>query len=273
MGNLGVSLKKFLSNKNTVTIVGVLIGVVILYIAYNWRVNQAVSMIEVPYAKVALSAREVIEAEKVGTMKIPKSMIISNPNIITSQSDVLNKYVSYASNIPENGLFYKEQVMTAKEMPDSAFADIPEGYTIFSLGVTLHTTYGNSIFPGNKIDLFVKAEEDDGRVIFGRLIKSIKVLAVKDSEGNHVFESTVEARTPSELLFAVPDEMYSLLMKAGYIGSGLEIIPVPRNAEYTSKESATEVSSEYIQEFIQNKSVYIGDDETLTDTNNTTITE
>ena len=35
MGNLNNGLKKFLSNKNTVTVVGVVIAVLVLYIGYN----------------------------------------------------------------------------------------------------------------------------------------------------------------------------------------------------------------------------------------------
>ena len=50
MGNLGVGIKKFLSNKNTVTVVGVVVAVLVLYIAYNMRVQAAVNPISVPYA-------------------------------------------------------------------------------------------------------------------------------------------------------------------------------------------------------------------------------
>ena len=148
-------------------------------------------------------------------------------------------------------------------MPDSAFADIQDGYTVYSLSVNLHTTYGNSIYPDNYIDLYVKAIDPENKVIFGKLIESIKVLAVKDSEGRHVFESATESRMPSELLFAVPNDMYSLLMKAGYVTSGnISIIPVPRNASYSANPGDTQVSSDYIKEFILNQSVMLPDEDT-----------
>ena len=35
MGNLGVGIKKFLSNKNKVTIIGVVAAVCVLYFGYN----------------------------------------------------------------------------------------------------------------------------------------------------------------------------------------------------------------------------------------------
>ena len=39
MNNLKASMKKFFGNKNTVTILGVILCLVILYIGYNYRIN------------------------------------------------------------------------------------------------------------------------------------------------------------------------------------------------------------------------------------------
>jgi len=269
MGNLANTLKRFFSNKNTVTIIGILLGFVVLYIGYQWRVSQAVTPVTVPYAKQEITSRTLITNDMVGTIQIPRSMVNSSNNIITSTGNVIGKYVTYGAIIPINSLFYNELLVTQDKMPDSAFADIPDGYTIYSLSVDLHSTYGNSIYPDNYIDLYIKATDEDNKIIFGKMIESIKVLAVKDSQGQHVFESATESRTPSELLFAVPNDMYSLLMKAGYVTSGnIEIIPVPRNASYSANPGETQVSSEYIREFILDQSVMIPDEETETPNNN-----
>ena len=42
--NLSSSLKKFVSNKNTITIIGVVLCIIILYWGYNFRINQKVSL-------------------------------------------------------------------------------------------------------------------------------------------------------------------------------------------------------------------------------------
>ena len=267
MQNILNGIKKFLMNKNTVTILGVLAGIAVLYIGYNWRVKQAIDPQKVPYAKVEISSRTLITEDMVGYTTVSAEMLKNNPNIVRNSGLIVGKYVSYGTTIPENSLFYSQSLMTEEEMPDSAFADIPDDYTIYSLAVNLHTTYGNSIFPGNYIDLYVKLTNDDGEVVFGKLIESIEVLAVKDAQGNHVFETTVESRQPAELLFAVPNEMYSLLMKSGYIGYGLEIIPVPRNASYSANPGETIESSEYIKNFILSKTVMLPEE---TNTNSKT---
>ncbi len=258
MGNILTTVKRFLANKNTVTILGVLLGILVLYIGYNYRVKQATTPVTVPYAKEELSSRTLITSDMIGYMEVSSSVVKNSKNLITNANQLINNYVAFGTTIPANSMFYSSQILAGNEMPDSAFADIPDKYTIFSLGVNQHTTYGNSIYPGNYIDLYFKGVDETNKIMFGKLIESIEVLAVKDSQGNHVFETTVESRTPSELLFAVPNDMYDLLMKAGYItGASVEIIPVPRNASYSENPGDTNVSSDYIKDFILSKAAVI----------------
>ena len=70
MGNVLAPFKKFLSNKNTITILGVLLGVVVLYLGYQWRVNQAISPTTTFYATRTLVQGEKITAEDIGTTQI-----------------------------------------------------------------------------------------------------------------------------------------------------------------------------------------------------------
>ncbi len=265
MGNILTTIKRFLSNKNTVTILGVLLGILVLYIGYNYRVKQATTPITVPYAKEELSSRTLITSDMIGYMEVSSSVVKNSQNLITNAQQLINQYVAFGTTIPANSLFYQSQVLSSDEMPDSAFENIPDQYTLYSLKVDLHTTYGNSIYPGNYIDLYFKGIDETQKVMFGKMIESIEVYAVKDSQGNHVFETTVESRTPSEILFAVPNDMYELLMKAGYItGSSIEIIPVPRNKSYSLNPGDTVVSSDYIRNFILSKSATIPQNVTTT---------
>jgi len=258
MGNILNSAKRFLSNKNTVTIIGIILGVLVLYMFYNWRVNQAITPVSVPYARVAIASRTTITEDMIGWVQVPQNMVNANRNMVTNPRDIIGMQVAFGSTIPQNSLFFTEVLMTKAEMPDSAFEHIPDGYTVFGLPVTLQTTYGNSIFPGNFIDLFVRATDDNGQIIFGRLIASIEVLAVKDSQGNHVFETTTESRTPSVMLFAVPDSMFLLLRKAQEITtSNIDITPVPRNASYSANPGDTLVTSDYIRDFILAKTTIL----------------
>lgn len=255
MGNVTTSIKRFLGNKNTVTILGVLIGIAVLYIGYNWRVNQAVEPQSIPYAKEELVANSLITAEKIGSIKVSKSMVDTTPGLVTSPSQVIGKYVSYDTKIPEGSMFYSSQLMAAEQRPNYITEDIQECYTVYSLPVNMHTTYANSIMPDDYIDLFIQARDSDGKVIVAKLIESIKVRDVRDSNGKSVFSSASSSGVPAELIFAVPNDMFLLLRRADAITSGsIEIFPVPRNKEYTENASATQVGNDEIIEFINDKS-------------------
>jgi hypothetical protein len=143
-------------------------------------------------------------------------------------------------------------------MPDSAWSNIETGNTIVSLAVNVNTTYGNSIFPGDKIDLYYKSFDADGKLVLGKLIEGIQVLAVKDDAGQHIFKKGPEQRQASALIFSVTEEMHLLLRKAMYLDG--EIIPVPRNASYG--ETPT-ISSAYLEAFITAQTVDIPTDEEL----------
>jgi hypothetical protein len=103
--------------------------------------------------------------------------------------------------------------------------------------------------PGDFIDLYFSAE-DDGIVIFGRFIESIQVLAVKDSQGHHVFTSSSNG-IPDQLLFAVPDYFFILLRQSDLIRTNnIQLHPVPRNKEYTESAGDTMITSQEIVAFI-----------------------
>lgn len=271
MNNILIGIKRFLGNKNTVTIMGVLAGIAVLYIGYNWRVKQAIEPKSVPYAKQEIAANTLITNDMVGSVKVSKSMVDSTQNLATSNNQVVGKYVSYDSTIPEGSLFYKSQLMTEEQLPNYIVRNIPEGYTVYSLEVNSHLTYANSIMPNDYIDLYFKAMDDENKVIFTKLIESIKVIAVKDSQGKSVFSSESKNSQPAELVFAVPDDMFLLLKKSDYITSNsIAIVPVPRNANYTENPNATQVASDVIIDFILSKSAYIPENNTNgTDDNNT----
>ena len=229
MGNIANAIRKFTTNKNTVTILGVLAGIIVLWFFYNMRVNKAISPVKVPYANKVLVAKTVITDDDIDYMEVSSDML-KTANIITDKSKIVGQCVNIGTSIPEGGLFYYSQVVSEEELPDSIFGQIPEGYKIYQLDVDNKSTYGNSIYPGNKIDLYIKYY-DEGIFYNGKFIENIEVLAVRDEQGQDVFDEA-GTRTPELLLFPVDDKYFNYLQAAGNL-SGVEVYPVPRggNAE------------------------------------------
>lgn len=254
MGNIINAIKKFVSNKNTVTILGVVAGVIVLWAFYSYRVKQATSPIKVPYAVAEIGATEEIVEDNIDYVEI-NSKFLNTVDIIKSSNQLIGKYVTTGTSIPAGGLFYSKQVVEKSALPNTVFDNIEDGYTIVGLAVDNHSTYGNSIYPGDKIDLYLKATDDDtSKIMFGKFIESITVLAVRDSNGKDVFDSSTP-RTPAELLFQVPDDMFELLQLAKFI-NGVTIVPVPRNKAYTT-EGGEVKTYEYLKNFILSKSASI----------------
>jgi len=255
MGNILVPFKKFLSNKNTITILGVLLGVVILYLGYNWRVTKSIQPTKVPYALETLYAGDKIQETNIGYTNVPKDMTKEMSNLLVNVKDINGFLVAYDSKIPAHGFFFSENLIAEEDMPDSLFSNIQDGYTIISLEVDTKLTYGNSIFPDDSIDLYMYTTLDDGSIVYGRFIKSIQVLAVKDDDGNDVFTNKDDPGESAMLLFAVPERLFLLLKKAEKQKIVME--PVPRNASYSKNAAATELTSEQLESIILEKTYVI----------------
>lgn len=270
MGNVLLKLKRFISNKNTVTILCVIAGVAVLLIGYNYRVSQAVKPVEIPYALDRLAPKQEVSDASVGTIKVSQAFVDQNPDLFTNVYQIKNQrenpwYVNYDTVIPAGGLFYESSIVKKDQLPDTAFDKIPDNSTVFSLSVNSHSTYGNSIMPGNFIDLYVKATDENGKIIFAKFIESIKVLAVRDAAGEDVFADSQNPKSSSELLFAVQNDLFMLLSEATFVG-GISIVPVPRNENYRQNgvETGTQVSKEEIVNFILDKVSELSDEINIT---------
>ncbi len=263
MQNFAFNIKKFLSNKNTVTILGVILGIVVLYFAYNFRVNQAIKPQRMPYALETIQPRTKITDKMIGYADIPPAMI--QGKVIQNANLIIDKYSNYNTMIPEGSLFYDGTIVTADDLPDSYLVNVPVGFVPFSLNVDVNTSYGNSIFPGNYIDVYFKAIDDTGKVMVGKLVENIQVLDVKDRNGKHVFENTDEERISNSIIFALPEDMHLLLRKGYFLEENdeikAELIPVPNTSSYYTEVGAINVSNQYLKTFIELKTAVVPEDQ------------
>lgn len=272
MKNFQMTLKKFLSNKNTVTILGVLLAVVVLYVGYNYRIKSKINPIAVPYAVQEIHARTRITTDMVGTINVPPAMLKGNP--YTNKSDIIGKYVNVDCRVPKGSLFYASSIVTKDDLPDALISQYPDGYVLVNMDVTTASTYGNMVYPGNYIDIYLKVVNNidqtetkiTDKIMIGKLIENVKVLAVIDSNGNDVFADMEDIKTPAQIIFAVPEEYHILLRKAMYLRSySATLIPVPTNESLKEEPGAVAISNESLKDFINKVTVWTGEgiDESL----------
>ena len=256
MESVTASFKRFFKNKNTVTIIGVIIILVLLYVGYSTQINQAVEPVTIPVATETIQPRTEITDDMVQEIDMPNISV--SDNVIQDRSQIVGKYSNINTVIPEGSMFYTDTVISESELPDAAFTKKKAGEVVYNFPVDMESTYGNSIFPGNKIDIFMKVGNgEEEPIMVGKLIENIEVLAVKDSSGKAVFENTSEERSPSMLIFGLPGNMYSLLKKASYMDDlGVELYPVPHGGQ-APNQGATEISTQQLVDYINAHSVDI----------------
>ncbi len=256
--NVMEKIKKLLLNRNTVTILGVLAGVIALWFAYSITLDKAVKPTRVPVAVKDIPAGSIITKEDFEYVDI-NSDVLKKASIITSSSQLINYYVNNNTSITKGSMFYISQVVKKDELVDRDLEIIPENYKIYWLSVDNTTTYANSIYPGDKIDLWLLTKVENNYV-YEPFITNIEVLSVKDSKGQNVFDVN-SGRTPAVLAFAVPNDIFVYLSKVGFL-SGMKLYPVPINKNNADKDATTEISNKELQTLIDSKSIITNPDNT-----------
>lgn len=269
MSNILVSLKKFFTNKNTVTVLGVIIILALLYWGYNTTITNETKPMRIPVATQTIQPRTLITDDMITYISVPGAAVSSN--VKRTANSIVGMYTDVNTVIPAGSMFYSDVLITKEELPDSAFTAVKDGERPYAMAVTTANTYGNSIFPGNVIDVFMKATDENGQIMVGRLLAQVEVLAVKDAQGNNVFEDRSESRTPATLLFGVPQDVYVLLKKAEYLKSfGVELFPVPYGGTAPIVGDLT-VDREELVEFIDANTVKFTDTTDVPNPDNTDI--
>ena len=264
MDNLTITLKKFFKNKNVVTVIGVIVILILLYVGYSTQINKAVEPVQIPVATETIQPRTEITNDMVQVIDMPNVSL--SDNVIRSKSQIVGKYSNVNSVIPEGSMFYTDTVISKDELPDAAFTKVKSGEVVYNFPVDMESTYGNSIFPGNKIDIYMKVGDGtDEKIMLGKLIENVEVLAVKDSSGKAVFENTSEERTPAMLIFGLKSKLYTLLKKASYMSNlGVELYPVPHGSKVDTT-GTTEASTQELVDYVEAHSITIAEAENTTD--------
>lgn len=273
MNNFAASLKRFFSNKNTVTILGVLVGIAVLYFGYTWRINKQVEQITVVVAKQDIQPRTKITSDMVETISIARVMYDkmvgeygSGVTVLRSLSELNSftdgAYANVNSLIPKGTpLIRGTNVVERSKIPSSVLLKIDEGQVPYAFSINYSDTYGNAIMDGMYVNIYMKATDSSGKIMIGKLLQNVKVLAVLDSSGRDVFENTAESRTPATFIFSLDEDLHLLLRKAKYLSVELIPVPVTESVSDEDYEGTIEITSSYLRNYIEERTVDVPLDE------------
>lgn len=260
-----VKKKKGFLSRELITILGVLAIVAILYFTYNYQLNKNLEIVSsVPVAKEKIKAGTRITEEHIEYIDVPASTL-RTVKAVTNASEIIGKYVNYDTIIPANSLFYSEALSATDTAPNSIFKDLIEQDAAIMINVDLEKTYGNSIMPGDVVDIYVDAQnitkKGTTEYITGPLVTGAKVLAVLDANGNNVFADHENKLAPSYFVFTLDSEIIKLIRKAQKLEVSeysMTIYPVVDGKTYKGN-SATQVNESQIVDLIKNATVEIRD--------------
>lgn len=245
-------INELLRNKNVITILGLVAILVILYVSYSIRINQKVKLVTVYYALETIQPMTQITEDMIGKTQVPESFILGE--YFRNYGDIEGKYSNYNTMIAKGSLFYSDLLITEENLPNNMLQNLGENERLVSHSVNMTSTYGNSMMPGDLMDIYVKLITNDGDIVYGQFMNDIEILAVKDSNGNNVFQYSDSTGVPSYLYFALPEAKYLLYSSLNYIEQeyakyDIEVVLVPNAMKYETT-GGKQVSSAYLYNFI-----------------------
>ena len=257
--------KKKVMSRELVTILGVLAIAGILYFVYNYQLNKSLEIISrVPIAKEKIKAGTRITDEMVDYIEVPASTL-NTVNAIINAQEIIGKYVNYDTIIPANSFFYDEALSSTDMSPNSIFKDLLEQDAAIMIEVDLEKTYGNSIMPGDVVDIYADAINVNNKgvteYITGPLVTGAKVLAVLSSSGENVFADHENKLYPSYFVFTLDSDIINLIRKAQKLSNSqysMNLYPVVNGKSYKGN-SSTKVNESQIVDLINNATVDIKD--------------
>lgn len=257
MNNFVMGFKKFITNKNVVTVIGVLVVLGILFWGYTSSIKKETNPINLPVAAKKINAKTQITNEDIAYTQVPSRMV--GEGVIRSSSQIIGKYANINVTIPKGSLFYKEWIVDANDIPGNWIEqlDYEAGELGYYMDVNIENTLGNNVLPNTYIDIYMKANDENGTTMFGKLLKNIKVLVVHNGNGQDVFRDSANIGSPSKIGFAVSQDLYVMLKKAEYLN--IDLVLAPRGSTVPSEDYII-VTSATLRDYIDAQTITVEED-------------
>ena len=239
------SIVRFLKNKNTVTVIGILFIVGILWGGYYYQLQKQVKPVQVPVAAVTIQPRTKITADMITYVDVPQSYIADTA--VTEQANILDKYTNYNTVIPAGSMFYNETLTTEKALPNYLLTRLKDGEYLTSFKFT-STDNAWGIMPGDKIDIYMRVTSDEGSIMLGKFVENVEVLDVVDSQGQSVYEVSDGSRTPDRFIFAMQEDLFLLFLRSQYID--VEFFPIQHGAWIDDTKTSLKMSTQELIDYI-----------------------
>ena len=115
MNNFVIRLKRFFTNKNVVTVIGVLLVLVILFYGYSSSIKKQTNPINLPVAAKTINAQTQITNEDITYVQVANSMV--GEGVIRASGLIIGKYTNLNVTVPKGSVFYSDWLVEEDELP------------------------------------------------------------------------------------------------------------------------------------------------------------
>jgi len=160
----------------------ILATIILLNIAvFNIVLQRSLDLVEIPIAKNTIHQRIPLTASDITTKKVPRAYI--DEFVIEEIDQIIGKVVSFQTTIYKGMPFYYHALEDGHTTLDAPLLQLKQGQGAVAIAVDLIKSSGNTLLPGQYVDLILTIALKNQPVIVDTMFSSVRVLAVKDRYG------------------------------------------------------------------------------------------
>lgn len=182
---------------------------------FDVAVKNSVDYIEIPVAAVLITPRTKISESHIRMERVPSAMV--SDSIHKSIDDIVDLWVKYSVTLAPGSFFYHEYVEVAENVGDHPQLMLEHGQGVASLAVDLLTSAGNTLLPGQYVDIVFTSKDKRKPIVSDVIFRSVRVLAVKDRNGLDMSDPKSQ-KIPAVALLALNQQDIPLFLHAQIFG-------------------------------------------------------
>lgn len=203
------------------------------YISFQIALENAIDLIEIPFANKEIYSHYVIEEDDLEWREIPKAYV--DENILTKKEDIVGKYVALDSKIAKGSMFYEGYLIEKEDVEALPALLLKEDQIAFPLSMNLLKSSGNTIQTNQKVDVYVTyTDKKTKETTIDVLLQNVRVIGVKDRNGYDMRDSKA-GKVPSLVILAINKEYFNLLQLSNEIA---EISIYAPRIDYANEEES-----------------------------------
>lgn len=207
-----------MKKKYVIGCIGFLLLAVVSYVLFQMALENAVDLVEVPFASKTLYAHQLITKEDLEYRMIPRVYV--KEDVLLSKEEIVDHYVDLSSKIPKGSLFYEDFLVSDKELKNLPSLRLKEGQMAYPIAMNLLKSSGATLSVNQRVDIYmtyVDKKSKEKTTTVECLLKNVRIINVKDKGGLNIGEEEAHS-IPSVAVIAIKEEQVNLLRKAEEIG-------------------------------------------------------